>query len=219
MPSEMRSLLQQAWLIAMREYRERVRSRAFLLTTILTPLIFGALIGGSALLAARSAGSQNIAVAGSDAALVHMVSAEVASHENAPHVAEVAASTPQGLNARVESKELSGYLWLGTAGQAPRYVSGSSADIVTGGLLSSAVERAETRRALLERGISGDDAGQMMQHVHLQPAPAQWQAGSGEQRCGFCECVCAGLSDVPCRADLRHECGAVGGAGEDLAHL
>ena len=49
------------WLIARREYLERIRAKSFLVMTILIPLLMGGLIFGSAL-ANRSLGANHIAV-------------------------------------------------------------------------------------------------------------------------------------------------------------
>ena len=49
------------WLIAKREYLERIRAKSFLLTTILIPLLMGGLVYGAAL-ANRHAGNMHIAV-------------------------------------------------------------------------------------------------------------------------------------------------------------
>ena len=56
------------WLIARREYLERIRAKSFLVMTILIPLLMGGLIFGSAL-ANRSLGANHIAVVTSDTQL------------------------------------------------------------------------------------------------------------------------------------------------------
>ena len=50
------------WLIAKREYLERVRAKSFLLMTILIPLLMGGLVYGAALANGRSGTNLHIAV-------------------------------------------------------------------------------------------------------------------------------------------------------------
>jgi ABC-2 type transport system permease protein len=54
------------WLIAKREYLERVRAKSFLLMTILIPLLMGGLVYGAALANGRSGSNLHIAVVSQD---------------------------------------------------------------------------------------------------------------------------------------------------------
>jgi hypothetical protein len=58
--SDRKLMFEQAWLVASREYRERVRSRAFLLTTLLTPVFLGAILGGSVVMAMQTPTSASL---------------------------------------------------------------------------------------------------------------------------------------------------------------
>ena len=71
--------MHEVLLIARREYLERVRSRAFLMMTILFPLFIGLLIGGSIFAGKLSSGVKDIAIASNDAALARAVAAEMQS--------------------------------------------------------------------------------------------------------------------------------------------
>lgn len=176
MLSDLRLMAEQAWLIAAREYRERVRSRAFLLTTVLTPLLLGALTGGSALLAIHTAQGQRIAIAASDDAAARAVAAELRADKNGPQAEEIvspATSAAQAaLNRQVEAKQLTGYLLIGpeaVSGAAEaRYVSGSSADMTTSEALQSALGRAYTRQALLARGLSPAEVARLLGKAHIE---------------------------------------------------
>ena len=55
------------WLIAKREYFERIRTKGFLIATILIPLIMGVLVFGSSFMATRVKSESHIAVVTSDA--------------------------------------------------------------------------------------------------------------------------------------------------------
>ena len=108
-------------LIARREYLERVRSRAFLVMTILFPLMISLLLGGSILASQLGSGNSTLAIASNDATLAQDVAAELqeskvqegrARRKPLEVVALVSDADRAALNARVESKALDGYLWL-----------------------------------------------------------------------------------------------------------
>src|SRR5260370_26068935 len=54
-------LMHNVWLVAKREYLERIRAKSFLIMTILIPLLIGGLVFGAALANGRS-GNLHIAV-------------------------------------------------------------------------------------------------------------------------------------------------------------
>jgi ABC-2 type transport system permease protein len=69
MPSFRGSSLRNVWIIAHREYMERIRTRGFVITTLMIPLIIGGFIFGSTFLGARANRDFRIAVVSSDARL------------------------------------------------------------------------------------------------------------------------------------------------------
>ncbi len=174
--SEASLMVQQAWLVAVREYMERVRTRSFLLVTLLTPLFLGGVLGGSVLLAMHASENQRIAIVSDDRALATAVSHELADDEHGVKQTEVVSPAGAGvevaLNRRIESKELNGYLLLhsGTGSAVPEatFVSGSSADISTSSLLASALGRATTHEAMLRRGIPEAEATRLLQKVEVE---------------------------------------------------
>ena len=58
--------MHNVWLIAKREYLERVRTKAFLIATILIPVLLGGLGFGSGYLAQRTKSSAHIAILSAD---------------------------------------------------------------------------------------------------------------------------------------------------------
>src|SRR6202789_2437251 len=102
-------LMHEVWLIARREYLERVRSRAFLMMTILFPLMIGLLLGGSIFAGKVRSGVTHSAIASNDPALARSVAAEMQSEpaQDAPLEVIAPASDAQRaeLNQRVEDKD------------------------------------------------------------------------------------------------------------------
>src|ERR1700722_8057528 len=58
--------MHNVWLIAKREYLERIRTKAFLVATLLIPVLMGGLVLGSGYLAQRTKSSAHIAILASD---------------------------------------------------------------------------------------------------------------------------------------------------------
>ena len=58
--------MRNIWLIAMREYTERIRTRGFMVATILIPLLMSAGIATTILIAKHSKSNSHIAVVSND---------------------------------------------------------------------------------------------------------------------------------------------------------
>ena len=77
MPKLRLASFRNVFLIARREYRERVRTRGFLITTIMIPLIMGGFVCGSIFLGSKTVGDIQIAVVSSDTQLALDLQAEL----------------------------------------------------------------------------------------------------------------------------------------------
>ena len=60
------SAFRNVWLIARREYLERIRTRAFLVATILIPALMGGLVFGGGYFAQRTKSSAHVAILTAD---------------------------------------------------------------------------------------------------------------------------------------------------------
>src|SRR5580700_543400 len=58
--------MHNVWLVAKREYLERIRAKSFLIMTILIPVLMGGLVYGAALANGRAGSNMHIAVVTSD---------------------------------------------------------------------------------------------------------------------------------------------------------
>jgi ABC-2 type transport system permease protein len=168
--------MREVLLIARREYLERVRSRAFLLMTILFPVMIGLLIGGSIFAGKLGSGGKDIAVASNDAALAHAVAAEMQSEPaqgKPPEVVAPASDVQRAvLNRRVEDKTLDGYLWLqqkpGAAVPEVSFISRSAGDLFSLGGIESAVDHGLERERLVQHGVSSAEIIAMTRHLDIQ---------------------------------------------------
>jgi ABC-2 type transport system permease protein len=143
-------MLTRVWLIARREYVERIRTRGFIVTTVLIPLLMGGFIVGGIFLGSKTQPDRQISVVSSDTALVLDLQSELERQQREKDDALASAeahpatraSTPANkssrivvnamnpgpdvrseLNSEIESGDLDGYLWI-----TPAASPGSRAD-------------------------------------------------------------------------------------------
>jgi ABC-2 type transport system permease protein len=168
--------MHEALLIARREYRERIRSRAFLFMTIAFPLLMSLAFGGSFLAAKLGSGAKNVTIASNDAGFAQSVLAEINKGKNSDDKIQVIAPADAPAHAKltqeVSDKSLDGYLWIEThpGGATPdaTYVSRSSADLFMAGRLQDAVNRALTRQQLVSRGASTAEIDGLLKSVDVK---------------------------------------------------
>jgi ABC-2 type transport system permease protein len=168
--------MREVLLIARREYLERVRSRAFLMMTILFPLMIGLLLGGSIFAGKLGSGVKDIAIASNDVALARSVAAEMQSEPAQGTPLEVIAPASDAqrveLNRRVEDKGLDGYLWLeekpGAGAPEVSFISRSAGDLFSLGGIESAVDHGLERERLVQHGVSSAEITAMTHHPDIK---------------------------------------------------
>ena len=179
--------MREAWLIARREYLERIRSKAFRISTVLVPM-FLALIFGAGALSGKLSGSspRHIVVASNDPLLAESVRAELIGAENAARAvrrnpssrltvevkAPLTESELAALNVAVESKQVDGYLWLnlkpGTTRLEATYTSRGSADFVGRDRMQDAIGHALVREDMVKRGATNEAIQALLHDVDLK---------------------------------------------------
>jgi ABC-2 type transport system permease protein len=161
-------------LIAKREYLEQVKGKAFKITTILIPMVFAALIFVMTLAGKNSGVGKHLAIAGSDAALANRVRDQLVADKDAKMTVDVDAPASSAerkqLLAKVESKDLDGFVWLDTSSPGAvkaAYESRSSGDFATESRVQSAVNHALVTERLAARGIPSSEVATLTQRVDL----------------------------------------------------
>ncbi len=181
--------MREALLIAKREYLERVRSKAFRISTVLIPLVFAGVFGIGAFSGKMASGARNIVVASNDPVLAQCTRTELLrvrtdnddanGRRNTPpaHLrveikSPVAESDLAALNHQVESKAIDGYLWLkvqpGQAVPEATYVSRGSADFIGADKMQGAIGDALVREALMKHGVASAQADELLRDVDLK---------------------------------------------------
>jgi len=177
--------MHDAWLIAKREYLERVRSKTFRISTVLIPVVFALIFGLGAISGKVSGRPRTIVVASNDPALAQSVRTEL-THQHSTRasnsqpiepmqvgvVAPASAADLASLNRDVQRKTIDGYLWLdvGSGQVRPQatYVSRGSADMFGEERMRNAIVHAVTREELMKRGVSSAEVHDMLQSVDLK---------------------------------------------------
>ena len=187
----MRTELRRIWLLARREYLQRVRSKSFIVTTAIIPL-FMFLVGvlPSKLATMRRSGTVNILVASDDPKLAdgfkHQLDRRSQSGGSTyqlevRQVTEAdAAAEKQKLEAEAQARNYEGVLWLTTDAvnrQQVSFATRSATDFILIGTLRSAVVLAAAKYRLAQRGVK-DDSFEDILRMDLQTTSLE-RAGTG----------------------------------------
>ena len=169
--------MHNVWLIAKREYTERVRTRGFMIATILIPLLMTAGIAGTILIAKHSKSNSHIAVVSNDMKLATDIQDELEHGKDSEMQVDVISPPSDksrgNLDAAVKSKDLDGYLWINppkTLGGRPQlqYKQGASADLATRSTIGHGLNTVLTRENLVRQGMNAEQVAEAMKPVDIE---------------------------------------------------
>jgi ABC-2 type transport system permease protein len=199
----MHSTVRNTWLIAKRDYLERVRTKAFLVMTLLTPaLVFMWAVVPSMLITSKTGGSRHLVVVTSDPEIGNAIKAglesqstprpKVATRQAAPTSsdmrytvdvdANVSDSERDALRARIDRREIDGFLWADDESLKAHdinYTARQTNDFIELGTLRSVVRDALLRQELKARGIAAGDVESALKSYKLQTT--QWANGKAKK--------------------------------------
>ncbi len=186
----MPNALANVFLIARREYLERVRAKSFMVMTLLIPALMGAAIFGLALINRNMGSGQHIAVITSNAQFATDLQTAMADVRglNKP-IVEAHAPDEPGLRAELDQQlkakdsKLDGYLVVtpaATVGGRPgfEWTPKVQSDFVTRDRVANAARTALTREQLIASHIPGTQVDALLQPVELT------STGGGSSRAG-----------------------------------
>ena len=166
--------MNNTWLIAKREYLEQVKGRAFKLTTIGLPAIFGAIVGISYLANLGIGANEHLVVASGDAALASAIQARLLIDKNGKSTVDVVSATDAERAAALEqvrTKNVDGLLWVETAaGNLPTatYYSPSSGDFINASRMKDALQDGLIKEHLTAAGVKDADVDAMVKGIAIQ---------------------------------------------------
>jgi ABC-2 type transport system permease protein len=173
--------MHNVWLIAKREYLERVRTKAFLITTILIPVLMGAGIGASVLAGSRAKSTSHITIVSQDEQLATDLQSELQNGKDSKMTVDVISpgnsATRATLDSMLADKQLDGYLWIIPASSESArpsfsYTPRSAGDISTKGTITSALRTVLMRERLAHEGMVASDVDSLMQPVEVNTTQA-----------------------------------------------
>jgi len=176
--------MRNVWLVIKREYMERVRSRAFIIFTVLTPALVAAItILPSKLIGMKSSGTRHVVVVASNRGVAEAVqqqlmqkneSREVESDEglnlNVDVQLEPTDALRKQLSTEVGEAKLDGYLWLSDDAIAARkftYSTRNSRDFIETSLVKNAVTIAIMKQQLASHGVTPTAAEDLLKPVSM----------------------------------------------------
>jgi ABC-2 type transport system permease protein len=179
------------WLLSKRDYLERVRTRSFVIFTLLIPVLMLAvsvLPGRLAMM--QSASTRNIVAVVPDAEFGRLLQEQmkVATERTGGRYRlrpELNGTEEQrkSLDRQVVAKEIDGYLWVtpdAIRGRKIQYVSRSSADFMEVGALAAALRFAIMKQRLAARGSSGAELDELVRPLEIETVDAGHGKTSGQ---------------------------------------
>jgi ABC-2 type transport system permease protein len=174
--------MHNVWLIARREYLERVTTRAFIISTILIPVLMSGFVFGGSYLDRKTRNSNNhLVIVSPDTQLGLDLQSELEASKDTKIEADVISppgpDTREILDEELDSKSLDGYLWIAPAtsssstGAEPlnfSYTPASNAGNSTRSAINSAVRTVMLRRQLTQHGMVAGDVASVTQTVAVQ---------------------------------------------------
>ncbi|HUO59887.1 MAG TPA: ABC transporter permease [Candidatus Acidoferrales bacterium] len=183
--------MRNTWLIIKREYLARVRTKSFILFTVLMPVFISSIVILPGRFMMRSTGPKHIVIVSSNAKVAEALKRELetapASSEkdgseparNKPEFDRIEASinpdvtdaTDKELAAQVENGKLDGYVWLSDKAIETRniaFTSKNSGDFLIRAAISGALRAVLMQADLAAKGISASEASHLLAPVHLE---------------------------------------------------
>jgi ABC-2 type transport system permease protein len=169
------------WLVIRREYLERVRTKAFVISTLLVPFIMVAVtIGPSKLASMKVSGTRKIVVVTDDAKFGETVRTQLQSSSERKTTVTIDTNTSpeerDALRARVTKSEIDGFLWATSADIADRkgvYTGREVGDFMEVAGLQEALTFAAIERRMAARGIAGADVDALLKNIHVDTVRLQ----------------------------------------------
>jgi ABC-2 type transport system permease protein len=166
-------------LIAKREYLQKIRGRAFRLSTVLLPLLIMLLLGGQRFLARSSRDlGRNLAIESDNAALANDVREDLLQDKDANYVIDVVAPATAEEHAnllqQLHNKSIVGLLSIDTSNLAAPKATFITTAALPGGLivtttrLQVALNRALLRQRLAAVGVQQGTANSLMKQVDIE---------------------------------------------------
>jgi ABC-2 type transport system permease protein len=179
--------IHKVWIIAKREYLERVRTRSFLLSTFATPLLMGLLLILPVMISASTArgivgdeeAGARIVIACDHRALAELARGELMRQKGAHYEASVVSPASPAAHAQIghllDRGAIQGYVWLDSAARDSRHVvfaTDRMEDFILQRRLADALSYAFAADRMVKQGASAADVAAALAPVDLKAVRA-----------------------------------------------
>ena len=174
--------MRNTWLVARREYLEKVRTKAFIISTVLIPVLMAGFTVVPGLLASRVSGSKrHIAVVTSSAAFGGMIREQLLKRNvGRDYTVDVDTDSSDAehdhLKSQVIAGKLDGFLWATDDAVAKRtlvFTGKETGDIIEAGEMQGAIFRAQLRSKLASAGVSAQATDDMLKSFDIETVRLQ----------------------------------------------
>ncbi|HZU23649.1 MAG TPA: ABC transporter permease [Terriglobales bacterium] len=170
--------MHKIWLIARREYLDKVRTKAFLVTTILFPaLLYGLAVLPARLMTQKKGGTHHVVIVTSKQSEGEQVRDRLNDHNNSglAFAAEISTDTSEAnraaLRGRVDRNEIDGFLWADDGSIAvdkAQYVGRETSDMIEMADYQRALTRVVEKDRLAAAGLKDQDLDQLLKPVEVE---------------------------------------------------
>ena len=174
--------IRKVWIIAKREYLERVRTRSFLLSTFVTPVLMATFLVLPTMISTSAARGimrdserpARVVIASDNRALAELASGELMRQHGTRYEPSVVSPASPAERAQLDKKlsdsDLEGYVWLDGPAIASRQVVFTTrrmGDFILRGRLGDALSYAFAAQRMVKQGSSAVDIAAILQPVDL----------------------------------------------------
>ena len=172
----------KVWIIAKREYLERVRTRSFLLSTFVTPVLMASFLVLPTLISTSTARGMisdserpaRVVIASDNRPLAELASGELMRQHGTRYEPSVVSPASPAVQAQLDDKlnrsDIEGYVWLDETAIASRHVvfrTRQMGDFILRGRLGDALSYAFAAQRMVNQGSSAVDVAAILQPVDL----------------------------------------------------
>jgi ABC-2 type transport system permease protein len=162
-------------LVAKREYLEQIHGRAFIVSTVLVPLLIVALLGWSSITTRKAASGKHVAIAADNAVLANAIRRQLIDDKDAKYTVDLAASAGEqdraALQKQVQNKTIDGLLVINSSSEGAltaTYTSLASGGFANISGLRNDMNRAVAKERMLAVGMKQADADAALKSVPVE---------------------------------------------------
>ena len=181
--------MRNIFLIAKREYVEQIHGRAFLVSTVLVPLLMVALLGWTSMTNRDASAGKHIAITSDNVSLANDIRRQLLGDKNAKYTIDVVAPASQQdrvvLKNKVQSKAIDGILAIDSSSSGSitsSYTSLASGGFVYVSAMRNALNRAVANQRLIASGVKQADIDAALKSISIETFQLNKEGKIGESK-------------------------------------